>query len=323
VIEAQHLVKRYGAKTAVDDLSFTVSPGHVTGFLGPNGAGKSTTMRMVVGLDRPTSGTVVVNGKPYAEHRTPLAEVGTLLEAKAVHKGRSAHDHLLALAQSQGIGRARVAEVIDLVGLHDVARKRAGGFSLGMGQRLGIASALLGDPATIILDEPVNGLDPDGVLWIRTLLRGLAAEGRTVFVSSHLMSEMALTAERLVIVGRGRLLADTTVEDLISSASDRPVVVHSPQAGELGRLLVSAGATVTDVEVGELSVTGTTAARIGEVAAERGIVLHELHTERASLEQVYMALTRDSREYTTDEPGTGAPTGASTGATSQQQEVAA
>ena len=322
MIEAQHLVKRYGAKTAVDDLSFTVSPGHVTGFLGPNGAGKSTTMRMVVGLDRPTSGAVTVNGKPYAEHRTPLAEVGTLLEAKAIHKGRSAHDHLLALAQSQGIGRGRVAEVIDLVGLHDVARKRVGGFSLGMGQRLGIASALLGDPATIILDEPVNGLDPDGVLWIRTLLRGLAAEGRTIFVSSHLMSEMALTAERLVIVGRGRLLADTTVDDLISSASDRPVVVHSPQAGELGRLLVSAGATVTDVEVGELLVTGTTAARIGEVAAERGIVLHELHTERASLEQVYMALTRDSREYTTDEPATGARAGAQDGA-AQQQEVAA
>jgi ABC-2 type transport system ATP-binding protein len=209
-----------------------------------------------------------------------------------------------------------VAEVIDLVGLHDVARKRAGGFSLGMGQRLGIASALLGDPSTIVLDEPVNGLDPDGVLWIRTLLRGLAAEGRTVFVSSHLMSEMALTAERLVIVGRGRLLADTTVEDLIASATDRPVLVRSPQAGELGRLLVSAGASVTDVEVGELSVRGTTAERIGEVAAERGLVLHELHTEKASLEQVYMALTRDSREYTTDDD-------ASRQAQQQEQEVAA
>jgi len=300
MIEVHGLTKRYGDTTAVDDLTFDVLPGHVTGFLGPNGAGKSTTLRMIVGLDRPTAGTATVNGRPYREHASPLREVGALLEARAIHPGRTAYDHLLALAQTQGIGRHRVQEVVDMVGLHDVARRRAGAYSLGMGQRLGIAVALLGDPRTIILDEPVNGLDPDGVLWIRTLLRSLAAEGRTVFVSSHLMSEMALTAERLIVIGRGRLLADTTVADLIAGAEDRPVIVRSPQAEELGRLLAAGGAVVTDVRPGTLSVRGTSAERIGALCRERDLELHELHTETASLEQVYMDLTRESREYTTD-----------------------
>src|SRR6201996_2159302 len=218
MIEVRNLTKRYGERVAVQDLTFTVEPGVVTGFLGPNGSGKSTTMRLILGLDAPTAGTVTVNGKPYREHAAPLHEVGALLEARSVHTGRSAYNHLLALAQTQGIGRRRVNELIDLVGLHDVARKRAGQFSLGMGQRLGIAAALLGDPSTVMLDEPVNGLDPEGVLWIRNLLGGLASEGRTVFVSSHLMSEIALVAEHLIIIGRGRLLADTTVRDLVGRA---------------------------------------------------------------------------------------------------------
>src|SRR5579885_2637413 len=234
MIEARGLTKDYGAKRAVDDLSFTVRPGIVTGFLGPNGSGKSTTMRLALGLDRPTAGTIAVNGKPYREHPAPLREVGALLEARSVHTGRSAYNHLLALAQTHGIPKRRVLELIDLVGLHDVARKRSGQFSLGMGRRLGIAQALLGDPKTVMLDEPVNGLDPEGIRWIRNLLKGLAAEGRTVFVSSHLMSEMALTADHLIVIGRGRLIADTSVADFVAQASHgAAVLVRSPQASEL------------------------------------------------------------------------------------------
>ncbi len=301
MIEARNLTKRYGAKTAVDDLSFTVHPGEVTGFLGPNGAGKSTTMRMIVGLDRPSGGSVTLNGKPYAQHRDPLRQAGALLEAKAVHPGRTARSHLLSLAQTEGIPARRVDEVIELVGLEAVARKRAGAFSLGMGQRLGIAVALLGDPATVLLDEPVNGLDPDGVLWIRGLLKELASQGRTVFLSSHLMSEMALTATHLVIVGRGRLLADTTVKELTATITDRPVTVRSPQAGALSEELLRRGARVATSEPGLLSVAGMETEEIGEIAAASSAVLHELHREAASLEDAYMNLTRDSREYVTDD----------------------
>src|SRR5258705_1529151 len=250
MIDARNLTKRYGEKTAVDDLTFQVKPGIVTGCLGLNGSGKSTTMRLILGLDGPTTGDVTVNGKRYRDHVAPLHEVGVLLEARAVHTGRSAFNHLLALAQTHGIPRSRVGELIDLVGLHDVARKRAGTFSLGMGQRLGIAAALLGDPSTLILDEPVNGLDPEGIHWIRNLLRGLAAEGRTVFVSSHLMSEMALTADHLIVVGRGRLIADTSVDDFVRRASGNIVRVRSPQAEELRRLLAATGVTIVAVEPG-------------------------------------------------------------------------
>src|SRR5918994_712652 len=237
MITAEGLVKRYGAKTAVNDISFTVRPGQVTGFLGPNGAGKSTTMRMIVGLDRPTDGSVTVNGKPYAAHRAPLHEVGALLDAKAVHTGRTAYNHLLAMAATHGIGANRVREVIEMTGLESVAGKRVGGFSLGMGQRLGIAAALLGDPANLVLDEPVNGLDPEGVLWVRTLLRGLAAEGRTVLLSSHLMSEMALTADHLIVIGRGRVVADAPVEEVVSRAGVAGVRLRTPDAPRLAALL--------------------------------------------------------------------------------------
>ena len=297
MIEARGLTKRYGDKTAVDNLSFTIRPGIVTGFLGPNGAGKSTTMRMIVGLDAPTSGSVTVNGKPYADHRAPLHEVGALLEARAIHTGRSARNHLLAMAATTGIGRRRVNEVIDLVGLHEVAGKRAGKFSLGMGQRLGIASALLGDPATVMLDEPVNGLDPEGILWIRNLLKGLAAEGRTVFVSSHLMSEMAVTAEHLIVVGRGKLIRDVSVHEFISSASTNSVHVRSPQAAQLRDLLLGDGVTVASSTAGELDVTGLTSDEIGLRAAGAGITLFELAPVQASLEQAFMELTADSVEY--------------------------
>src|SRR5499427_6543308 len=254
MIEARDLVKDYGDKRAVDGLSFTVQPGIVTGFLGPNGSGKSTTMRLILGLDAPTNGDVTVNGKHYRDHAAPLHEVGALLEARSVHTGRSAYDHLLALAQTHGIPRSRVEELIDLVGLRDVAKKRAGKFSLGMGQRLGIAAALLGDPSTVMLDEPVNGLDPEGIHWMRSLLKGLAAEGRTVFVSSHLMSEMALTAERLIVIGRGRLIADTTVEAFISGASRRRVRVRSPQAVRLRELVLAEGVVVTSEEPSVLEI---------------------------------------------------------------------
>jgi ABC-2 type transport system ATP-binding protein len=293
VIEVNGLSKRYGDKLAVDSLSFTVQPGVVTGFLGPNGAGKSTTMRMIIGLDRPSSGHVRVNGRPYAQHTAPLQEIGALLEAKAVHPGRSAYNHLLALAASNGIGRRRVGEVVEMVGLAEVARKRAGGFSLGMGQRLGIASALLGDPQT------VNGLDPEGVLWIRNLLKNLAEDGRTVFVSSHLMSEMALIAEDLIVIGRGRLLSAGPISDFIGRASSRSVRVRSPHAARLRGLLMGDGVTVTSGEAGLLEVTGLEAAEIGERAADAGLVLHELAAKEASLEEAFMELTRDSLEFVT------------------------
>ncbi len=297
MIEATALTKRYGDRTAVEDLSFTVRPGVVTGFLGPNGAGKSTTMRMLLGLDAPTSGRATVNGRSYADHPAPMHEVGAMLEARAIHTGRTAFNHLLALAATTGIPRSRVEEVIELVGLADVAHKRAGGFSLGMGQRLGIASALLGDPATVILDEPVNGLDPEGILWIRNLLKSLAAEGRTVFVSSHLMSEMALTAEHLIIVGRGRLIADTSVEEFTRQASSNTVRVRTPDAERLRERLAGPDVAVTGEESGVLIVSGLTSERIGGIAAEHGVVLYELTPQQASLEEAFMELTRDAVEY--------------------------
>ena len=297
MIEVQELTKRYGDTLAVDALSFTVRPGQVTGFLGPNGAGKSTTMRMVVGLDRPTAGTVTVNGRPYRDHPDPLRQVGALLEAGSAHRGRRARTHLLALAQTHGIPRSRVDDVLAAVGLAAAARRRAGGYSLGMRQRLGIAAALLGDPDVVVLDEPVNGLDPDGVLWIRELLKGLAAEGRTVLVSSHLMSEMALTAEHLVVIGRGRLLADTTVDELIARAGVGGVLVRTPDATALRAALLATGAAVTSEERGTLLVTGAGAERIGDLARDNGLALHELTPRRASLEEAYMDLTREAVEY--------------------------
>ena len=297
MIEVRGLTKHYGDRVAVDDLSFTVRPGMVTGFLGPNGAGKSTTMRLILGLDAPTRGSVTVNGKPYREHSAPLHEVGAMLEARSVHTGRSAYHHLLALAQTSGIRRSRVDEVIDAVGLRAVARRRAGGFSLGMGQRLGIAAALLGDPRTVILDEPVNGLDPEGIRWIRTLLQSLAAEGRTVFVSSHLMSEMALTAQHLVIIGRGRLIADTGMQEFLARDA-RPVVrVRSTGPDALAALLRSPGVAVERAEGGALQVSGLTTDQIGRVAGEAGLVLLELTAQQASLEEVFMELTQDAVEY--------------------------
>ena len=298
MIEVEHVTKRYGDTLAVDDLTFTVRPGIVTGFLGPNGAGKSTTMRMILGLDAPTAGRVEVNGRSYRELRAPLREVGAMLEARAIHTGRSAYNHLLAMAQTHGIPRSRVDEVIDLVGLDGVARRRVGGFSLGMGQRLGIASALLGDPATLILDEPANGLDPEGILWIRNLLKDLAADGRTVFLSSHLMSEIALTAEHLVVIGRGRLIADTTVADVVAAASlGAAVHVRTPDAGRLRDALTADGVVVAATERGTLEVHGLTSERIGEVAARERIVLHELTPQTASLEVAFMRLTGESVEY--------------------------
>ncbi|HEY1488711.1 MAG TPA: ATP-binding cassette domain-containing protein [Micromonosporaceae bacterium] len=297
MIEARGLTKRYGEKVAVNDLTFSIKPGLVTGFLGPNGAGKSTTMRMILGLDAPSAGTVTVNGKPYAEHAAPMHEVGALLEARAIHTGRSAYNHLLALAATTGISRRRVREVIDLVGLGDVARKRAGGFSLGMGQRLGIASALLGDPATLVLDEPVNGLDPEGILWIRTLLKSLAAEGRTIFVSSHLMSEMALTAEQLVIIGRGRLIADVSVAEFTAARSKQSVRVRTPQGGALRDVLAGPDVTIMVAEAGVLEIDGLASEAIGQAAADHQITLYELVPHRASLEEAFMELTRDDVEF--------------------------
>jgi len=297
VIEAQSLSKNYGEKRAVDDLSFVVRPGVVTGFLGPNGSGKSTTMRLILGLDAPTAGLVTVNGKAYREHVAPLHEVGALLEARSVHTGRSAQNHLLAVAQTHGISKRRVGELIDLVGLHDVAKKRAGDFSLGMGQRLGIATALLGDPATVMLDEPVNGLDPEGIHWIRNLLKQLAAEGRTVFVSSHLMSEMALTADHLIVIGRGRLIADTSVEEFVNGASKKIVRVRSPQAEKLRGLVAGSDVSVLALEPGVLEITGLTAEQIGDAAATNGVTLHELTPQQASLEEAFMELTRDDIEF--------------------------
>ncbi|MGI8880556.1 MAG: ABC transporter ATP-binding protein [Jatrophihabitans sp.] len=297
MIEAVGLSKRYGPAVAVDDLSFTVPAGQVTGFLGPNGAGKSTTMRLILGLDAPTGGRVTVNGHPYVEYRRPLFEVGALLEATAMHGGRSAYHHLLCLALSNGIGRTRVEEVLDLVGLRGVARRRVGGFSLGMGQRLGIATALLGDPNVLLLDEPVNGLDPEGVLWIRTLVKSLAAEGRTVFLSSHLMGEMAITADRLIIIGRGQLIAEGTVQELLHGGAGSFVRVRSSEVGRLAGLLPARGATVACEPDGTLRVTGVTAEVVGELARANGLSLQELSTQQASLEQRYMELTGESVDF--------------------------
>ncbi len=297
MIEVEKLSKRYREKLAVDGLDFVVQPGIVTGFLGPNGAGKSTTMRMIAGLDEPTAGRVLVNGQDYRAASAPMAELGILLEAKAVHTGRSARNHLLALAQTNGVSRRRVDEMIDMVGLQDVAGKRVGGFSLGMGQRLGIASALLGDPQVVVLDEPVNGLDPEGVLWIRNLLKDLAAEGRTVFVSSHLMSEMALTATRLVVIGRGRLIADTTVEDFVNRAGGSTVTVRTPRAPQLRDLLLGPDITVTSEQSGVLRVRGLSAEQIGTAAWQARLPVFELTTQHASLEEAFMRLTDDSVDF--------------------------
>jgi len=297
VIEARELTKDYGSKRAVDGLSFTVRPGIVTGFLGPNGSGKSTTMRLILGLDAPTDGDVTVNGRHYRDHPAPLHEVGALLEARSVHTGRSAYNHLLALAQTHGIPKRRVAELIDLVGLHEVARKRTGQFSLGMGQRLGIAQALLGDPKTVMLDEPGNGLDPEGIQWVRSLLKSLAAEGRTVFVSSHLMGEMALTADHLIVIGRGKLIADTSVDDFVARASQKVVIVRSPELERLRHALVGPNVSFGEAGRGALEVHGLTAEQVGDTAAAAGIALHELTPQQASLEEAFMNLTRDDLEF--------------------------
>ncbi|MGI8412619.1 MAG: ABC transporter ATP-binding protein [Solirubrobacteraceae bacterium] len=301
MIEVTDVTKRYGAKVAVDKLTFTVAPGVVTGFLGPNGAGKSTTMRLILGLDAPDSGRALVNDKLYRDHVSPLREVGALLEARSVHTGRSAYNHLLALAQTHGIGRTRVNELVDMVGLRDVAGKRAGGFSLGMGQRLGIASALLGDPHTVMLDEPVNGLDPEGIQWVRHLLKRLAAEGRTVFVSSHLMSEMALTATHLIVIGRGRLIADMDVEEFLRGASNQSVRIRSPQLERLRELIAAPEVRIETVAPSVAEVNGLDSEQVGRIAAENGIVLYELTPQRASLEEAFMELTRDELEFHVDD----------------------
>jgi ABC-2 type transport system ATP-binding protein len=305
MIEARGLTKRYRDKVAVDDLTFTVRPGVVTGFLGPNGAGKSTTMRMILGLDAPSRGTVTVNGRPYRQHVAPLHEVGALLEARSIHPSRSACQHLLALARTCGIRRSRVDEVIDAVGLRDVARRRAGRFSLGMGQRLGIATALLGDPRAVILDEPLNGLDTEGIRWIRSLLRGLAAEGKTVFVSSHLMNEMALTAEHLIVIGRGRLIADTAVADFIARTARDVVRVRSTDQDALIALLRSTrvatarDATVSREQDGALTVSGLTTDQIGTIAGAARITLLELAAQQASLEEAFIDTTKGAIEFRT------------------------
>ena len=300
MIEAVNLTKRYGHKTAVDNISFTVEPGTVTGFLGPNGAGKSTTMRMIMGLDKPTSGKVTVNGRPYRELSAPLCEVGALLDAKGLHGSRSARNHLRQLAASNGIPAKRVDEVLEITGLTSVAKKRVKGFSLGMGQRLGIAAALLGDPGVLLFDEPVNGLDPEGVKWVRETCRRLAGEGRTVFISSHLMSEMAQTADQLLVIGRGRILSTGRVDDVIASATTDRVRVASPQATRLAELMAARNLAARPVAPSVLETTDATAAAIGELAAQGGIVLHELTTIHASLEEAYLNLTSDSVEYRTD-----------------------
>jgi len=302
VIEVDHLVKRFGAVTAVDGLSFAVRPGHVTGFLGPNGAGKTTTMRLILGLDAPTSGTARVNQKSYQELIRPLHQVGALLDATALHPGRTAEAHLASVAQSNGIGRARVTEMLRLTGLEAVANRRVKGFSLGMKQRLGIAAALLGDPPVLMFDEPVNGLDTEGIAWIRQFMRALAADGRTVLVSSHLMSEMAQTADRLIVIGRGRLIADTTTAQLIESSARKDVLVRSPRAGELAELMTARGATVTRQDDGALAVTGLDAPGIGDLAASRGIAVHALIPRAASLEDAYLDLTGESVDFRAADP---------------------
>jgi ABC-2 type transport system ATP-binding protein len=302
MIEVDGLVKRYGDKTAVNGLAFTVRPGMVTGFLGPNGAGKSTTMRIIVGLDKPTAGSVAVNGGPYTACRAPLTEVGILLEAKAIHPGLTAYQYLHSLAATHGIGSRRVMEVLDLVGLSAVANKRAKGFSLGMGQRLGLAAALLGDPQTVILDEPVNGLDAEGVRWVRTLLKDLAAEGRTVFLSSHLMSEMELTADHLIVIGQGRLIADTSLSDFEKRASTSNVRVRTPDPKRLASLLTGPAVSVTSDGTDVLTVTGREAEEIGMIAGRSGITLYELTPQKASLEEAFLELTGDTTEYRAPRP---------------------
>jgi ABC-2 type transport system ATP-binding protein len=309
LIEVRGLTKRFGSKLAVDDLTFSVEPGRVTGFLGPNGAGKSTTIRLILGLDRPQSGTATIDGRFYRDLADPLRTVGALLEAKSVHTGRSARNHLLFLAQTQGLSSRRVDEMLELVGLTDVAAKRAGGFSLGMSQRLGIAAALLGDPRVLLLDEPVNGLDPEGVLWIRNLMKHLAGQGRTILVSSHLMNEMAVTADHLIVIGRGRLIADASTADVIARGTEKSVRVRTPQAAQLAKLIaadggqVAAGSATGPGEAGPadgadlLTVTGMESARIGELAAAASIVLHELTPQLASLEEAFMELTAGSLEF--------------------------
>ncbi|MFP3580890.1 ABC transporter ATP-binding protein [Arthrobacter sp. fls2-241-R2A-200] len=297
MIEARGLSKVYGAKTAVDGVSFTVQAGRVTGFLGPNGAGKSTTMRMIMGLDRPTSGDVKVNGRHYSEHRDPLHQVGALLDAKAVHTGRSAYNHLLAMAATHNIPTSRVHEVIEMTGLGAVAKKKAGGFSLGMGQRLGIAAALLGDPQTLILDEPVNGLDPEGVLWVRNLVRYLASQGKTVFLSSHLMSEMSQTADHLIVIGRGKIIADAPVKDIIAGAQQAKVLVRTSATSHLSSLLVGDGVRVDQSETETLEVTGLQARQIAQIALDNQVLVYELTPQVSSLEDAYFNLTKDEVEY--------------------------
>jgi ABC-2 type transport system ATP-binding protein len=312
LIVVRELTKRFGDKVAVDRLSFTVEPGRVTGFLGPNGAGKSTTMRLICGLDRPDKGTTTIGGRRYAELRRPLLTVGALLEARSIHPGRSARNHLLFLAQTQNIPKRRVGEVLDLVGLRDVAGKRAGGFSLGMTQRLGIAAAMLGDPRVLLLDEPGNGLDPEGIRWVRNFMRSLASEGRTVFVSSHLMSEMAVTADHLVVIGRGTLIADCSTQDFIQRSSERSVLVRAPDRARLRELITSEGGHVEPEGTnGAMVVTGLAAPRIGELAASASLVLHELTPRLPSLEEAFMELTAGSVEYggTGDGPGAAFPEG--------------
>ena len=300
MIETRGLRKSFGRTLAVDDLSFRVEPGRVTGFLGPNGAGKTTTMRMMLGLDRPDAGSVTIDGRSYAQLRHPLRQVGALLDSRAVHGGRTCEQHLFAIARSNGIDRQRVAEVLDLVGLTEVGHRRIRGFSLGMSQRLGIAAALIGDPPVLMFDEPVNGLDPEGIHWIRTLLRGLAAEGRTVLVSSHLLSEMALTADHLVVIGRGQLIADTSTSDILARSSASFVRVRSPQATALAAALRGAGGTVTDQADGSLHVTGLRCEQIGDTAGAARLYVYELAPRTGSLEAAFLELTGDSVEFRTD-----------------------
>jgi ABC-2 type transport system ATP-binding protein len=313
MIEARGLTKRYGGTVAVDNLSFSVEPGKITGFLGPNGAGKTTTMRLILGLDEPTSGTVTVDGRPFTQAAQPMRLIGALLDAKALHGGRSAYNHLLCLAQSNNLPKARVDEVIALVGLSEVAGKRTKGFSLGMGQRLGIAAALLGDPQILMFDEPVNGLDPEGILWIRNLMKALAADGRTVFVSSHLMSEMENTADHLIVIGRGKLIADCTVDEFIAANSQLQVRVRTPQPDQLAKLVAAAGGTVRENGDGVMVVSGLETSQIGDLAYDNAVRLHELAPAQASLEQAFMELTASSVEFHAGIPGEPAREAASAG----------
>jgi ABC-2 type transport system ATP-binding protein len=308
MIEARGLTKRYGGTVAVDNLSFTVEPGKITGFLGPNGAGKTTTMRLILGLDRPTSGTVTIDGKPFGRSAGPMGQIGALLDVKAMHGGRSAYDHLLCLAQTNNLPSRRVDEVLALVGLAEAARKRTKGFSLGMGQRLGIAAALLGNPRILMFDEPTNGLDPEGILWIRDLMKALAAEGRTVIVSSHLMSEMEYIADHVLVIGRGRLIADCTIEEFVAAGSQRSVRVRTPQSEELSRLVAAAGGTVSVDGEGVVMVSGLETGAIWDLALENAVRLDELAPVHASLEQAFMELTAASVEFHADAPDQQVPT---------------